>query len=109
MKTNSKAKTLTTLKTLGKILLLSSLAACGDNFPKFTLHQLDTVNGVVNPFKISKIDKKACSVEVEELKPFPIMGPELHGGYCLTAKEFGDYKAWLQAECKTNNETKNKN
>lgn len=97
-----------TLKTPVKILLLSSIAACGANYPKVTLHQLDTKNGVVNPFKITKIDKKACTVEVEELKPFPIIGPELHGGFCLNAKEFGDYKAWLQAECKTQNETKYK-
>ena len=100
---------LTILKSLGKILLLSSLTACGANYPKVTLHQLDTVNKVVSPFKITKVDQKACTVEVEELPSFPILGPELHGGYCLTAKEFGDYKAWLQAECKTQNETKEVN
>lgn len=96
---------LKTLKTLVGIFLLSNLSAC-DGMPKVTVNQLDTVNGVANPFKIVKYDLKKCTVEVKEEAPFPILGPELHGGYCLTAKDFAEYKAYLQAECKTNNETK---
>lgn len=85
--------------------MLYVLAAC--DLPLVTLNQLDTKNKVANPFKITKWDKKKCTIEVEEKPSFAIIGPELHGGYCLTKEDFALLKAKMQSDCKTANETQN--
>ena len=83
------------------------IQGCGFELPPLvTINQLDTKNNLVNPFKITKYNLDTCKLETEEQTSFVLMGPEMHGAYCLTKEDFAKYKAHFQAECKTRNETK---
>jgi hypothetical protein len=79
------------------LTILLIICACG-KLPE-VVHQLDTKHGVANPFKILKYDERKCEVKVQEMEPIPLMGPEMHGAFCLTRQEFAKYKASLKAEC----------
>lgn len=96
------------LKIFVMLVGISFLSSC-DNLKGLVITQLDTKNNIANPFKITKIDKKKCTIEVEDLPPVVLLSPEMHGSYCLTASEFAIYKAKLQADCKTENETRELN
>lgn len=94
---------LKTLKKLAGIFLTVSLLAC-NRMPLVTVNQLDTRNNLVNPFKIVKYDMQKCVVMTEDQPSFPILGPEMHGAYCLTKEDFAKFKKYLQTECKNQNE-----
>lgn len=90
---------------LAKIFLALNLFLVGcAGTPLVTVNQLDTVHNKANPFKITKYNEQTCKLELEALPSFPILGPQLHGAYCLTDKDFAKYKAHFQAECKHRNE-----
>lgn len=72
--------------------------SCG-KLPLVTLHQLDTVHGVANPFKIKKYDQDKCELELEAEEPIQILGPQLHGGVCLTKEDYSKLKAKVKADC----------
>lgn len=97
-----KQQSLKILKMLVVIFSLSSTAC--DNLKGLVITQLDTKNNIANQFKITKVDKKSCVIQVEDMPPIPIS--QMHGAFCLNADEFARYKAKLQAECKNENETK---
>ena len=89
------------LKMLKMLVVIFSLSNVGcDNLKGLVITQLDTKNNIANPFKITKVDKKSCKLEVEDMPSHAVLGPELHGAFCLSADEFARYKAKLQAECK---------
>lgn len=87
---------------LAGIFLLSSC----DNLKGLIITQIDVKNQKANPFKITKVDKKECKIEVEDMPSIELLSNEMHGAFCLTASEFAIYKAKLQSDCKTENETK---
>lgn len=99
-----------TLKKLARISCKASLlflVGCG--LPKVTLHQLDTKHNQANPFKITNYNEDTCKLEVEEQTSFPILGPELHGGFCVTAEDFTKIKTHMESECKNKKINKEKN
>jgi len=87
-------------------LPLIFLSSCG--FPKVTLHQIDTTHNQANPFKVTKYNKDTCELELEAQEPFPLLGPELHGGVCLTAADYAKLKAEIKGDC-INAKTPSKN
>lgn len=84
--------------TIFATLLLIFLSSCG--LPKVTLHQIDTVHNVANPFRITNYNKETCEIEFEKEAPFPLLGPQLHGGVCLTPEDFAKVKEYIKADCK---------
>lgn len=90
-------------KKLAKIFLVINLSGCG--YPLVTLVQLDTKNNIANPFKITKYDMDKCELVVEEQPSFPI--ENLHGGFCVSAKDAAEWKAKAQSDCKAKNENRN--
>lgn len=90
------------------VFVLSSLCGCG--LPKVTIHQLDTVHNVANPFKVTKYNDDTCKLETEDLPSHPINDGELHGGFCLTKEDFSKLKTKIQTDCRAkNDERKNGN
>lgn len=95
-----------------RIFLLVSfvfLFACSGDIPLVTIHQLDTVNNKSNPLKITKYNMETCKLEGVSQDSIELLGPELHGAFCLTKEDFAKYKAHFQAECKNMNEQKRSN
>lgn len=89
------------------VFCLTFLAGCG--LPKVTLHQLDTVHSVANPFKIKNYNEETCKLETEELPSHPINDGELHGGFCLTKEDFAKIKTKLQTDCQAKKKEKDGN
>lgn len=87
---------------LSSFILFSS---CG-KLPLVTLHQLDTIHGVANPFKITKYDDVKCELEIEPQPPININDGALMGGVCLTKEDYSKLKAKVKADCE-NNKPKN--
>lgn len=79
-------------------LLATFLSSCA-GLPKVTLHQIDTVHNQANPFKITNYNEETCELELTPEAPFPLLGPELHGGVCLTAKDYSRLKAKAKTDC----------
>ncbi len=93
----------TLLPMIFVMLPLIFLNSCG--LPKVTLHQIDTVHNQANPFKITKYNKETCQLELEAQEPFPLLGPQLHGGVCITKEDYARIKVYLKSECE--NDKKN--
>lgn len=92
-----------TLRLTFLAVLLISLSSCkGYTPPEVTLNQLNTRDGVANPFKIVKYDKKDCSLTLEAQEPFSIVGANspLMGGVCLTKEDYAKLRDSVEAECK---------
>jgi hypothetical protein len=90
-----------------KIFLVLSLLilGCGGGAPPLvTITQLDTKHNKANPFQITKYDLDQCKLVIEERPSFALLGPEMHGAFCLSAEDFAKYKAHFQAECRRQNE-----
>lgn len=79
-------------------LLLIFLSSCA-GLPKVTLHQIDTIHSQANPFKITNYNKEICQLELQPKPPFNLIGPELHGGVCLTKEDYARIKSYLKAKC----------
>ena len=86
------------LKISFVLLILLVIFSC-NKMPLVTIHQLDTVHGQANPFKITKYNDETCKLEVQSQPSFPIESKQLHGAFCVTAEDFAKLKAKAQADC----------
>ncbi len=91
------------LKKIFFLVSMGFLLGC-EGMPLLLVDGLDTKNGKANPFQISRYDLDKCQIEVQELPSINILGPELHGAFCLRKEEFAKFKAYLQTECKNRHE-----
>lgn len=106
-KSISPTQQLKTFAMLVAILLSSFIlfTACSKTPPNVTLHQLDLKHQVANPFRITKYNKQTCSLDIEDLEPFPLSNMTLHGAICLSPEDYTKYKAWAKTECENEKKT----
>lgn len=91
------------MKAMSFLVLSAVLVGC-DGLPLVTIFQLDLKHQTANPKKIVKWDMDKCVAVIEPQAAIPLLSPELHGAFCLTAEDAGKWKAHMQAECRKRNE-----
>lgn len=96
------------VKNFWKVSFIFLIACQGDGPPDVTVNQLDTVNNIVNPFKITKYNDVACKIETQSLPSYPILGPEMHGAFCFNKADSAKIKAYIEADCLNRRDERNR-